>query len=191
MKLIAGLGNPGKAYENTYHNLGYMTIDKVARKLGAEFSKEKFRSLVAEINVNGEKVILLKPLTYMNSSGEAIKEAVDFYKIDLKNVLVIYDDYDLPIGSVRIREFGSAGTHNGMKSIVSQLSSEYFPRIRVGFKPKIELPIPLIDFVLSGIKGEQKEIIEKATDSSAEASIDFARGIPVQTVMQKYNVKTD
>ena len=189
MKLIVGLGNPGKTYENTYHNLGYISIDKTAKKLGVEFSKEKFRSLVAETNLSGEKIILLKPLTYMNSSGEAIKEAVEFYKVDLKDLIVIFDDYDLPMGSVRIREFGSAGTHNGMKSVVAELSSENFPRIRVGFKPQIILPIPLIDFVLSGIKPEEKEIIEKATDIAGSAAVEFAQGVPILTVMQKYNVK--
>ena len=191
MKLIVGLGNIGKEYQNTYHNIGFMCIDKTAEILGTEFSKEKFRSFIAEIKIDGEKVILAKPETYMNLSGTAIREMVDFYKVELKDLLVLYDDYDLDLGNVRIRESGSAGTHNGMRNIVKELGSEDFPRIRVGFKPAGEVMIPLIDFVLSGIKEDAKPILDKAIIKAGKAAAEFARGATVQEIMRKYNGNSD
>lgn len=191
MKLIVGLGNIGKEYEKTYHNIGFMCVDKTAEILGAEFSKEKFRSLIAEIKIGGEKIVLAKPETYMNLSGTAIKEMVDFYKSDYKDLLVLYDDYDLPLGSVRIRESGSAGTHNGMRNVIKELGTEEFPRIRVGFKPQGDIKIPLIDFVLSGIKEGAKPVLEKAILKAGEAAAEFARGASAQEIMRKYNGNSD
>ena len=121
MKLIVGLGNPDDKYKNTFHNLGFMSVDKVADKLGFSFTKTKCRALIAEGNVNGEKIILAKPLTYMNLSGESVRELVSFYKISTADTVVIYDDYDLLKGVIRIRENGSAGTHNGMRNIIQEL----------------------------------------------------------------------
>lgn len=189
MKLIAGLGNPDDKYKNTFHNLGFICVDKAAEKLGASFSKIKCRALVAELKIGGEKVILAKPQTYMNLSGESLRELVSFYKITLKDVLVVYDDYDLNKGFLRIRENGSAGTHNGMRNIVSLLGSGEFPRVRVGFKPEGNFNIPLIDYVLSGISDEDKPKISKATDAAADAICDFANGKNVQYIMQRYNGK--
>ncbi|MBQ0098977.1 MAG: aminoacyl-tRNA hydrolase [Firmicutes bacterium] len=188
MKLIVGLGNPEKKYFNTFHNLGFMCIDKVAEKLNVEFSKEKCRALICETRVNGEKVILAKPLTYMNLSGESVRELLDFYKMDVKDLAVLYDDLDLPKGTVRIREKGSSGTHNGMRNIVKEIGSENFFRVRVGFKQaETEHPIPIIDYVLSTIKDEEKEIFEKAIDKASNSAIDFIKQEDIQKIMQKYS----
>ncbi len=189
MKLIVGLGNPDKEYLNTFHNLGFMSIDKTAEKLGVEFSKEKCRALIAEARVGGEKVILAKPLTYMNLSGESVRELVSYYKIDLSDILVIYDDYDLKKGFIRIRKDGSAGTHNGMKNIVKELSSEKFKRVRIGFMQDGEVKIPLINYVLSGIKKEEAELFARATASAGEIAKEFALGEDFDKIMQKYNGK--
>lgn len=187
MKIIVGLGNPEKKYENTYHNLGFMSVEKSAQKSGATFSANKFSGIVAECKIGGEKVVFLKPLTYMNLSGIAVREVMTFYKADLSDLLVIYDDFDIPAGTVRIREKGSAGTHNGMRNIIKELGSSDFARVRVGFKlPKADL-IPLIDFVLSGIAKEDKETFDKATDVAGEAGYMFASGTPIDKIMQKLN----
>ena len=189
MKLIVGLGNPDAQYKNTFHNLGFMSVDKVANKLGVSFLKQKCRADIAELKLGAKKIILAKPLTYMNLSGESVKELVNFYKIPLADVLVIYDDFDLSSGAVRIREKGSAGTHNGMRNIISELGSGDFPRVRVGFKPDGEFNIPLINFVLSGIKEADKPLFEKATDTAAEVAVAFAKGENIQKIMAKYNGK--
>ena len=189
MKLIVGLGNPDAQYLNTYHNLGFVCADKVAAILGAEFKKEKFRAKLAETGAGDNKVIIAKPLTYMNLSGESVKEIVAFYKIDFKNVLVIYDDFDLKKGFIRIRENGSAGTHNGMRNVIKELGSCEFPRIRIGFKPDEPSMIPLIDFVLSGIKEEDRPLFDEATTRAAKAAADFARGADILSLVQKYNGK--
>ena len=189
MKLVVGLGNPEDKYKNTFHNLGFMCADKVAEKFGFDFSKEKCRALIAEGRVGTEKVIIAKPLTYMNLSGESVRELISFYKIDLSDVVVIYDDYDLNKGFIRIRESGSAGTHNGMRSIIGLISSEKFARIRVGFKPTEESRVPLINLVLSGINEQDKPLFDKAITAAANAAFDFASGKDIQSVMQKYNGK--
>lgn len=190
MKLIVGLGNPDREYLNTFHNLGFMSVDKTAVKLGVEFSKEKCRALIAETKIGGEKIILAKPLTYMNLSGESVRELVSFYKIDLSDVLVVYDDYDLKKGVIRIRKEGSAGTHNGMKNIVKELSSEKFKRVRIGFMQDGEVKIPLINYVLSGIKKEEAELFDKATSVAGEIAEKFAKGEDFDKIMQRYNGKT-
>ncbi len=191
MKLIVGLGNPTPEYKNTYHNLGFMSVDRLAEKLNVTFSKSKCRAEIAECRIGMEKVILAKPQTYMNLSGESVRELVSFYKIPLNDLLVIYDDYDLLKGFVRIREKGSAGTHNGMRNIVSQLGSVEFPRVRVGFKPIEDKPITLINYVLSGISEEDKPVYSKAIEVASDAGYSFAKGEPIQAIMQKYNGKTN
>lgn len=190
MKLIVGLGNPDREYINTFHNLGFSAVEKAAEKLGCTFGKEKCRALLAETKIGAEKVIIAKPQTYMNLSGESVRELVSFYKIDLKDLLVIYDDFDLPKATLRIRESGSAGTHNGMRNIVKLLGTENFARIRIGFHPEgDDVKIPLINLVLSGIKDCDKQNFDKAIDVAANAAVDFANGISLQNVMQKYNGK--
>lgn len=187
MKLIVGLGNPDKEYLNTFHNLGFMSVDKLAKLFQAEFNKEKCRAMIAETRVNGQKILIAKPLTYMNLSGESVRELVNFYKIDLEDLLVIYDDYDLDKGVIRIRVDGSAGTHNGMRNIVKELSSQKFKRVRIGFKQNAEVKIPLINYVLSGIKLEEKPIFEKATEIASLVAYEFANDKPFSDIMQKYN----
>lgn len=189
MKLIVGLGNPDDKYKNTFHNLGFMCIDKLAEKLNVNFDKTKCRALVAELKVGNEKVILAKPQTYMNLSGESVYELISFFKIDLKDLIVVYDDYDIYQGECRVRESGSAGTHNGMRNIVEKLGSTAFARVRIGFKPKTELQIPLINYVLSGISKEDKPLFDKVIELGADALYHFIMGKGIQYVMQNYNKK--
>ena len=138
MKLIVGLGNPGKEYSGTRHNVGFAVIDELSNEYSIDVSKGKFKGVYGEGRINNERVILLKPLTYMNLSGESIKAVSDFYKIPVEDIIVIYDDISLPVGGLRIREKGSAGGHNGIKSIIAHLKTDEFPRIKVGVGSKPE-----------------------------------------------------
>ena len=131
MYIIAGLGNPGKKYENTRHNMGFLAVDLLAEKYGIRIDKIKFKALVGEGRIAGQKVLLVKPQTYMNLSGQSIVEVMNFYKVEIENLIVIYDDIDIPTGTIRLRKKGSAGTHNGMRNIVYLLGDDGFPRIRV------------------------------------------------------------
>ena len=185
MKIIVGLGNPDDKYKNTYHNLGFISVEKAAKKAGVDFTKTKCRAMIAETKIGNEKVIFAKPQTYMNLSGESVIELLSFYKADVKDLIVIYDDFDLFEGELRIRESGSAGTHNGMRNIIALTKQTAFPRIRVGFKPKEELKAPLIDYVLSKIK--DVELFAAVTDKAGDCAYDFACGKGVQYIMQKYN----
>lgn len=190
MKLIVGLGNPDKEYNNTFHNLGFAAVDKTAEKLGEIFSTEKCKARIAEARVGTEKILIAKPLTYMNLSGESVRALCSYYKISDKDLLVIYDDYDLKKGNIRIRENGSAGTHNGMRNIIKELASENFMRIRIGFHPEgDDVMIPLINLVLSGIKEADKPLFDKAINAAADAAVAFAKGVSIQEIMQKYNGK--
>lgn len=187
MFLIVGLGNPEKKYLNTWHNVGFLCLDKVAAKFGVSFDKAECKSMTAHTYVNGQKVILAKPLTYMNLSGEAVQELTHKYKIEKGNLAVVYDDVDLPLGSVRIRKFGSAGTHNGMRNITKLLGTEDFVRVRVGtFK---ETPMELVDFVLSQITEEDKPTLESSLNTAAEAVCQFVNGEDIDIVMQHFNTK--
>ncbi len=187
MYLIVGLGNPEKKYLNTWHNVGFMCLDRLAQKLGVAFDKAECRSMTAHAKVNGEKVILAKPLTYMNLSGEAVQELVHKYKVEKGNLVVTYDDVDLPLGNVRIRKAGSAGTHNGMKNIVQMLATTDFPRVRVGTGK--QTPMELIDFVLSQVGEEDKPTLDAALENAADALLDFVNGADINAVMQKHNTK--
>ncbi len=186
MKIIAGLGNPGREYENTKHNVGFMTLDLLSEMLNIPIRKIKFKGLYGEGFVNGEKVILLKPQTYMNLSGECIREATAFYKPDLEDLLVIYDDLDLPMGNLRIRKKGSAGTHNGMRSVVYQLGEDAFPRVRVGIGS--ENRGDLVNYVISGFRKEDRECMESAIQRAAEAARCFVTE-GIEETMAKYNTK--
>ena len=188
MKIIVGLGNPDKKYLNTYHNLGFMAADKTAELLGLSFSSEKFHALIAEGKVGGEKVVVAKPTTYMNLSGTSVREILSFYKADASSLCVMYDDVDLPKGVIRIRESGSAGTHNGMRNIIAEIKTEKFVRMRIGFKPT-DNTVPLLNLVLSAIPEGEKDIYIKATETVARASVDFAKGVSIGDIMQKYNGK--
>ncbi|MBS1455809.1 MAG: aminoacyl-tRNA hydrolase [Clostridia bacterium] len=186
MKLVAGLGNPGIEYAGTFHNLGFMAIDDLADKLNIQVTTKSGKSLIGTTFVGGEKVILAKPQTYMNLSGESIYELVSYYKIKPEDVIVIHDDFDLKTGFLRIRADGSAGTHNGVKNIVKMLGTEKFKRIRIGFKPENQ-HIALIDYVLSGIPSADKDIMKKAVEKAADAAYDIVSGKDFEYVMRTYN----
>ena len=158
MYLIVGLGNPEGEYSNTRHNMGFDAINHLSQKLNITVTKEKFKALYGDGMINNEKVILLKPQTYMNLSGEAIIKYKDFYKIPSENIIVIYDDIDVDIGKIKIRKKGGPGTHNGMKSVVEELQTEDFPRIRVGIgKPMFKEM--MIGYVLQKLQGEERDIL--------------------------------
>lgn len=167
MIIVAGLGNPGKRYQNTRHNLGFITIDQIAEKHGIKVSKIAFKALVGEGMIEGKKVILVKPQTYMNLSGESIREVLEYYKEKPENLIVIYDDIDIESGKIRIRKKGSAGTHNGMRSVIYQIRDDEFPRIRIGIKR--EKKSPLRDFVTGGFSKEEKPLLEEAVRKSVGA----------------------
>ena len=185
MKLIVGLGNPDDKYKNTFHNLGFMSVDRAAEKLGVEFNKTKCRALVAETKIGAEKIILAKPQTYMNLSGESVRELVSFYKIDGKDVLVIYDDIDIEKGQLRYRPHGSPGTHNGMRSITLHVGQN-FKRLRIGAK-NTNPQIPLIDYVLMNITEEDAKILAPAIERAGECGCDFAKGVTDDNLMAKFN----
>ena len=186
MYLIVGLGNPDKQYEKTFHNMGYIAVGDAAELLGAKFKKKECEASVAEAQINGEKVILAHPLTYMNNSGRAVKQLMAKYKIDERNLIVIYDDYDLPKGKVRIRAGGSAGTHNGMRSIIGETGLKDFPRIRIGIRDE-EVNIPIINYVLSEVRKDDYPLFADACHKAGEAAAEFARGLDIEKVMCKYN----
>lgn len=180
MYCIVGLGNPGLKYENTRHNAGFLTIDYLANKFGIDVKKSKFKSLYGQGVISGQKVMLVKPQTYMNNSGEAVREIKNFYKFDMDKLIVIYDDIDIEFGTIRIRKKGSAGTHNGMKSIIYQIQDDKFPRIKIAVGKKPEY-MDLANFVLSGFTEKEAEVIREeiklASDSietMIESSIDMS-----------------
>ena len=148
MYLIVGLGNPEEDYSKTRHNMGFNVVNKIANEYGIEINKKKFDGLVGEGIIENKKVMLLKPQTYMNLSGKSIIQVVNFYKIPEENLLVIYDDFDTEPGKIRIRKFGSAGSHNGMKSIIGLLKTEKFPRIRIGIGKPQDKNIDMITHVI-------------------------------------------
>lgn len=175
MKLVVGLGNPDRCYSRTFHNLGFLAIDALAEKLGAHFTKRVCDGLVAECMVGGEKVFLIKPLTYMNLSGIAVDKMMRKFKIKIEDVFVFVDDIDLPLGKIRYRENGSAGTHNGLKSIVNETGSINFKRIKIGIG-RDEKFADLADYVLSRIPDEKMEIIEKEIEEGTEMVIKMLNG---------------
>lgn len=185
MYLIVGLGNPGKEYEFTRHNMGFNVIDKIAKDCGIKVSQSKFKGIYAQENINGEKVLILKPQTFMNLSGESVVAFRNFYKIENENIIVIYDDMDLEEGSIRIRKKGSAGTHNGMKSVINCLGTEEFTRIRVGIgKPKENEDT--IKYVIGPTTNRTREILKKGVDTAAKATLEILKN-GVDIAMNKYN----
>lgn len=184
MKLIVGLGNPGKDYEKTRHNAGFMCIDEVAKKLNMSFDTKKFKALIAMGFVGGEKVILMKPQTYMNLSGEAVGECARFYNIDLEDILVISDDLDLPTGKIRLRAKGSSGGQNGLKNIINHLGSQEFKRIRIGIGNNKNYDTK--DYVLGKISKDDQILFDEAKTKAANAAVDFISK-PFERVMGAYN----
>ena len=187
MYLVVGLGNPEKKYFNTFHNMGFMAVDRLVEKLGVEFNKGECRAVTAHTKINGEKVIVAKPVTYMNLSGEAVQELCHKYKIEKGKLIVVYDDVDIPLGKLRIRQDGSAGTHNGMKNIVQMLSTDNFPRVRIGIGK--DTPMALVDYVLSQVSEDDCQTLDPVLDQAAQALCDFVNGCDIDQVMQKYNIR--
>ena len=186
MFVIVGLGNPGTKYENTRHNMGFKTIDVLSEKFGIKVDKLKFKSLIGEGIVHGAKVILVKPQTFMNLSGEAVRDIVSFYKVPMENLLVVYDDIDLDTGTFRIRKQGSSGTHNGMRNIIYLLQDDSFPRVRIGIGSFLKND--LINYVTGDVCKEEAELlypvimkVADAIDQYIESGIDIA--------MNRFNVR--
>lgn len=171
MKLIVGLGNPGKEYANTRHNAGFMVMDALADELGVSISTAKFKGEFVKFKYKGEDIVLLKPMTYMNLSGESVIQVMNFFKISAQDLLVIYDDLDMPTGKLRLRENGSAGGHNGMKSIINQLGTQTFKRIRVGIDrhPKIKV----VDYVLGKFSKDEQPLIEEGVSQAVKAIMTY------------------
>ena len=185
MYLIVGLGNPEEDYSKTRHNMGFNVVNKIAKKYGIEINKKKFDSLYGEGIIENEKVILLKPQTYMNLSGKAIIQVVNFYKIPLENIYVIYDDMDIEKGIIKIRKKGGAGSHNGMKSVVAELNSEDFARIRVGIgTPKFK--DDSINYVIGAIPEEEVKVLDEGTTKAADAMIAILKD-GIEIAMNKFN----
>ena len=185
MYLIVGLGNPEKDYSNTRHNMGFNTINKLAKQYEIEVTKSKFKGLYGSGMIEGEKVILLKPQTFMNLSGESIKEILQFYKLETEQLIVIYDDMDIEPGKIKIRKTGGPGTHNGMKSVVHELNTQNFKRIRVGIGMPEEKE-NLIEYVIGAIPEEEKEKLDKGTDLAKEAVIEMIKN-GIDIAMNKFN----
>lgn len=169
--LLVGLGNPGSKYESTRHNMGFLAVDGLARRKGFRFNKLRFRAWTAEWMVNGEKVLVMKPQTYMNLSGESVGEAARFYKVPADHVLVISDDVSLPVGKLRIRKSGSAGGHNGLKNIIQHLGTDAFPRIKVGVGMPDHPDHEMIDWVIGKPQGEEAKTLRAALDRAADAAL--------------------
>lgn len=167
--IIAGLGNPGAKYEMTRHNAGFLALDLYAVKNNADIKKLKYHSLVREVTVSGKRCLLMKPQTFMNNSGEAIGEAAKFYKIPPERVIVISDDTTLDVGKIRIRRKGSAGGHNGLKSIIAHLGSEDFPRVKIGVGKKPNAYTDLADWVLARFPKESEEDLKQALENALSA----------------------
>lgn len=181
---IVGLGNPGKEYECTHHNIGFMALDEIAKSYNVEFSFEsKFQAYVAEIRVNGKKHFLVKPTTYMNLSGHAVRLLMDYYKVEPKDILMIHDDMDFPCGTIHIRKSGSGGGHNGVKSMVKEVGTTDIPRIRVGIGKANK---DIVDYVLSKFSKSEMEQLKPAIELMPNICEDFINN-GIDYIMNKYN----
>lgn len=185
MFLIVGLGNPGKRYENTRHNVGFMTVDYLAEKLGITVNKIRFKGAYGQAIYKGQKVILLKPQTFMNLSGESVRPVMDYFGIKEENLIVLTDDIDIEFGMVRVKKKGSAGTHNGLKSIIQHLGSQDFPRVKiaVGKKPAY---MDLADFVLSKFDKDEVKILDQEIELAGQACFEIIEN-GIDTAMNKIN----
>ncbi len=184
--LIVGLGNPGDKYDGTRHNAGFLAVDALADKGQFRISRVKFKSLTAQGSVGGQGALVMKPTTYMNLSGEAVGEAARFYHIPPANVLVISDDVDLPLGKLRLRTGGSAGGHNGLKSIIQHLGTDQFPRIKIGVGGKPHPDYDMADWVLGRLQGEDRRVLDEAAERAAEAAACLLKDGP-QKAMNRFN----
>ena len=189
MYLIVGLGNPENDYSKTRHNMGFNVINKLSEKYNIDVNKNKFKGLVGTGVIEGKKVILLKPQTFMNLSGESIIEVMNFYKITNEELVVIYDDIDIEPGNIRIRRNGSSGTHNGMKSVIQCINTENFCRVRVGIGKPTET-IDMISYVIGHIPENEIKILEEGTEKAKDAVIEIIKN-SVDSAMNKFNKKKD
>ena len=188
MKVVIGLGNPGKKYEKTRHNIGFIAVDNLRKKMNISDEREKFQALVSEKNIDGEKVIFLKPQTFMNLSGNSVIEIVNFYKLDpKKDIIVIYDDMDLSFGDIRIREKGSSGGHNGIKSIISHIGEEFI-RIKCGIGAKEK---DAIEHVLGEFNQTEQKDLEEILEKIYNCVIEMLSVQNLDRIMQKYNKKKE
>ena len=187
MYLIAGLGNPSRTYEGTRHNIGFTMIDAIGNKFGIDVTTKKHKALVGRGMIDGMRVILAKPQTYMNLSGESIREITDFYKIEPENIIIIYDDISLDVGQLRIRKKGSAGGHNGVKNIIAHLGTQEFPRIKVGIGNNPE-GWDLADYVLSKYTKAEQEALKEASEGVIGA-VKLMLADDIEAAMNKYNAK--
>lgn len=185
MYLVVGLGNPGKEYENTRHNMGFKVLNKLSEKYNIPITKSKFNGKYGTGIIENEKVILLEPQTYMNLSGEAIKPMLDFYKVAPSKLLVIYDDIDVEPGKIKIRMKGGPGTHNGMKSVVKELGTEEFPRVRVGIGQPI-IKLAMIDYVIGYVPEEELKILNEGIDKAEQAVEEILKS-GLNYAMNKFN----
>ncbi len=184
--LVVGLGNPGEKYENTRHNVGFLTVDELAERARVPVQKLKYRALTNTVELGGARALLMKPVTYMNLSGEAVGQAARFYKIPPERVLVISDDVSLPLGKLRIRKSGSAGGHNGLKNIIQHLGTDQFPRVKIGVGEKPHPDYDMADWVLSRFTGEDLKTITQAVKRAADAVECFVREGP-DKAMNRFN----
>ena len=188
MKVVIGLGNPGKKYEKTRHNIGFIAVDNLRKKMNISDEREKFQALVSEKNIDGEKVIFLKPQTFMNLSGNSVIEIVNFYKLDpKKDIIVIYDDMDLSFGDIRIREKGSSGGHNGIKSIISHIGEEFI-RIKCGIGAKEK---DAVEHVLGEFNQTEQKDLEEILEKIYNCVIEMLSVRNLDRIMQKYNKKKE
>ncbi len=187
MKLIVGLGNPGSAYSKTRHNIGFEVIEELAQRSGMPVNQNKFNGVFSLVHQGGEKMILLKPLTYMNLSGKSIRPIMEYYDIDIENLLVIYDDLDLPVGKIRLRQKGSAGGHNGIKSTIAHLGTQNFNRIRIGIdRPPLGMKVP--DYVLGKFGKDEWQEMQPVIQTCADACEKWIN-TPFIEVMNQFNAK--
>ena len=185
MKIIAGLGNPGQKYDKTKHNTGFMTMDHYLDEKDLSLNKDKFEGHWTKQKINGEDVILLEPQTYMNESGRSVSQVANFFKVDPEDILIIQDDMDMPIGKIRIRANGKSGGHNGIKSIIRDLDTKKFNRLKIGIRhPK---NATVVSWVLTPFNDEQQKLMDDAFDTSVKIIDDFIAGRDSQYLMNKYN----
>ena len=185
MILVAGLGNPGKGYASSRHNIGFIVIDELAKRLGVSVKKKGFRSHYAQAPIDEKKLILLKPVTYMNRSGEAVSEAAEFFKIPAKDIIAVYDEMDLSLGSIKVKVGGGSAGHKGIQSIINSLGDSDFIRVRVGIGKPVQKS-EVIDHVLSQFEKEEKKLVKDAIVKAADAVIEIVqRG--AESAMNKFN----
>lgn len=189
MKIIVGLGNPGEKYAKTRHNIGFMILDRLSERLGIAFKTEtKFLADIAKTTVSGETIYLIKPLTYMNLSGDSIMKFLSYYQANTEDILVIVDDIHLPFGKMRLRELGGHGGHNGIRDIILKTKSEQFKRIRIGVG--LDDNMPLDHFVLSSFSKKEFELLEDTIEKAMQAVLSFINNTPYKDIMTRFNTQT-